>query len=91
MRCQTSGNMSQITVIGCVSARGQAIQLFVIFDTKSLNMEWRKGEIPGTTYGLSDKGWVDTELFKGWLTDHLLKHAVGARPLLILLDGHSSH
>ena len=91
MRCQTSGNMSQITVIGCVSARGQAIQPFVIFDTKSLNMEWRKGEIPGTTYGLSDKGWVDTELFKGWLTDHLLKHAVGARPLLILLDGHSSH
>ena len=91
VRCRTSGNRSQITVIGCVSATGQAIPPFVIFDTKSLNMEWRKGEIPGTTYGLSDKGWVDTELFKGWLTDHLLKHAVGARPLLVLLDGHSSH
>ena len=54
-------------------------------------MEWRKGLIPGTTYGLSDKGWVDTELFKGWLTNHQLKHAVGARPLLVLLYGHSSH
>ena len=35
----------------------------MIFDAKSLNMEWRKGEIPGSTYGLSDKGWVD----KGWV------------------------
>ena len=51
-------------------------------------MEWRKGEIPGTTF---DKGWVDKELFKRWLTDHLLTYAVGAQPLLVLLDGHSSH
>ena len=91
VRYKTSGNKSQITVIGCVSAIGHAIPPFVIFDSKSLNMEWRKGEIPGTSYGLSDKGWVDTELFRGWLTDHFLEHAVGARPLLILLDGHSSH
>ena len=54
-------------------------------------MEWRKGEVPGTSYGLSNKGWVDTELFRGWLTDHFLKHAVGVRTLLVLLDGHSSH
>ncbi len=58
-------SLVQITVIGCVSATGQAIPPFVIFDAKCLNMDWRKGEIPGTTYGLSDKGWVDTELFKG--------------------------
>ena len=54
-------------------------------------MEWRKGEVPGTSYGLSNKGWVDTELFRGWLTDHFLEQAVGGRPLLVLLDGHSSH
>ena len=91
VRYRTSGNKSQVTIIGCVSATGQAIPPFVIFDSKSLNMEWRKGEVPGTSYGLSDKGWVDTELFRGWLTDHFLEHAVGARPLLVLLDGHSSH
>ena len=54
-------------------------------------MEWRKDEVPGTSYGLSSKGWVDTELFRGWFTDHFLEHAVGVRPLLVLLDGHSSH
>jgi hypothetical protein len=33
VRCRTSGNKNQITVIGCVSASGP---LFVIFDSKSL-------------------------------------------------------
>ena len=56
-----------------------------------LNMKWRKDEVFGTAYGLSTKGWVDSELFRGWLSEHFLAHAVGARPLLLLLDGHSSH
>ena len=54
-------------------------------------MEWRKNEVVGTTYGLSTKGWVDSELFRGWLSEHFLAHAVGAQPLLSLLDGHSSY
>ena len=54
-------------------------------------MERRKDEVVGIAYGLSAKGWVDSELFKGRLSDHFLAHAVGARPLLLLLDGHSSH
>ena len=49
--------------------------------------------MPGTTYGCCPKGWVDTILFKGWLTNHFLLNAVRAHPLdlLLLLDGHSSH
>ena len=59
---------TQITVIACVSATGHAIPPYVIFDAKGMNYEWMKGEVPGTQYGLSDSGWVDTELFKsGWL------------------------
>ena len=91
VRCRTSGNKSQITVIGCVSASGQAIPPFVIFDSKRLNKQWTYGEVNGTTYGMSTKGWVDSELFRGWLTDHFLQFAVAARPLLLVLDGHSSH
>ena len=30
-------------------------------------------------------------LFKDWLEKHFVKHAVASRPLLLLLDGHSSH
>ena len=91
MRSRTSGNKSQITVIACVSAARHVILLFVIFDSKALNYQWTKGEVVGTRYGLSSNGWVDTDLFKSWLTDHLLKYAVGSRPLLLVLDGHSTH
>ena len=45
----------------------------------------------GTLYGLSDKGWIDSELFNGWLTQHFVKYATSERPVLLLLDGHSSH
>ena len=54
-------------------------------------MLWTKGEVPGTTYGLSSNGWIDMELFKGWFINHFLCHAVSARPPLLLIDGHSSH
>ena len=43
------------------------------------------------SYGCSDSGWITTELFESWLCDHFLKHAVSDRPLLLLLDGHSTH
>ena len=91
VRSRTSGNKSQVTVIACVSATGHTLPPFVIFDAKSLNMEWTRGEVAGTRYGLSSTGWVDTDLFKGWLVEHFLNFAVGGRPLMLILDGHSTH
>ena len=91
VRYRTTGNKSQINVIACVSASGQCIPSSVVFDAKRTNVEWRKDEVAGTSYGLSEKGWVDSKLFKGWLSEHFLPIALGAHPLLLLLDGHSSH
>ncbi len=34
---------------------------------------------------------MDQELFHHWITDHFLPNAASRRPLLLLLDGHSSH
>jgi len=42
-------------------------------------------------YGLSKNGWIDMVLFKEWFYRHFLHHAGSSRPLLLLLDGHSSH
>ena len=61
-----------------MSAAGQAIPPFVIFYAKMLNHDWTVGEVPGTRYGLSDTGWVDTYLLKKWLKEHLLEHAVAS-------------
>ena len=86
---RSSGKEGQVTIVGCASAAGQAIQPMVIFDAKRLNPEWTNGEFPGTTCGLSDNGWINTELFEAWMSEHFLQHAVSARPLLLLLDGHN--
>ena len=70
---------------------GYVIPPTIIFDAKKVIHEWTSGELPGTMYGCSDSGWITTDLFESWLTDHFLKHAVGTSPLMLLLDGHSTH
>ena len=86
-----SGNKSQFTVVGCVSASGFAIPPMVILDRKTLAPDFAAGEVPGTIYGLSAKGWIDYELFDQWFHLHFLHYAPSIRPLLLLMDGHSSH
>ena len=91
VRYQSSRRKGQITVVACANAAGQTIPPMVIYDAKKLNHAWTANEVPGTRYGLSDKGWITTDLFEGWLTEHFLEFAVRGRPLLLLLDGHSTH
>ena len=67
-----SDTKSQITVLVCVCANGTALPPFVIFDHKTLNPELTTGEIPGTVYGLSAKGWITRELFMYWFYQHFL-------------------
>lgn len=64
---------------------------FVIFCGKILKPELIKGEVPETMYGLSSSGWIDNELFDAWFQNHFLTCAPATRPLLLILDGHSSH
>ena len=42
-------------------------------------------------YGLTKKDWIDTGTFEAWFSRHFLMYAPAVRPILILLDGHSSH
>ena len=86
-----SGDKSQITVLVCCSAVGYTLPPFVIFDRLSLKPELTTGEVPGMVNGLSKKGWIDGDLFNMWFSRHFLTHAPPVRPLLLLMDGHSSH
>ena len=91
VRYCSTGNKSHITIVVCINAIGQALPPFIIFDAKNLNMKWAVGEVPGTTYGLSDSGWMDMDLFKRWFLKHSLVHVGSGQPILLLMDGHSSH
>ncbi len=68
----TSGDKAQITVLGCCNAAGYVMPPLVVFDRKTLKPEMAVGEVPGTMYGLSKNGWMDTELFELWFTHHFM-------------------
>ena len=85
----SSGNKTQITILGCASATGQVVPPMVVFTGKHFNAQL--SNMPGTLYGMLPNGWMDQELFSKWFFKHFLTDAVSERPLLLLLDGHSSH
>lgn len=82
---------AQITVLACSCASGSSIPPMVIFGRKTLNPQLSMGEIPGTLYGLSKKGWITRDLFLEWFKKHFLACVPSVRPLLLVMDGHSSH
>ncbi len=90
LSCITSDTKSQVTVLACVNATGDCIPPFVIFNRK-MKTELAVGEVPNTYYGYSKNGWMDMELFHDWFVNHFLCYAPSERPLLLLLDGCSSH
>jgi len=52
----TANVKAQITVLACVNAAGNAMSPMVVFNRKILKDELAVGEVPSTTYGLSDNG-----------------------------------
>ena len=87
----TGEGKSQFTVLACSNATGTALPPFIVLDDKNLNFKFTHGEVPGTLYGLSSNGWMNQDLFDGWFTNHFLQYAVPQRPIVLLMDGHSSH
>ena len=95
----TSINMSStpetkhklLAVLACGNAAGYAIPPIIIFQRKNLTTQLTTKEVLGSIYGLSDSGWMDSELFWEWFHRDFLNYAPSARPLLLLLDEHSSH
>ena len=85
-----SGDKTQITVVASISVAGFCVPPMVIWDRKTFAPELTVGEIPDTIYGLSSNGWMDQRLFDIWFTNHFLRYAPSARPVLLLMDGYSS-
>ena len=89
--CISSGSKSQVSVAACVSAAGQSLPPYIIWKRKTMCPDMAIGELPGTEYGLSEKGWMNGVLFKAWFRKVFLRYAPASRPILLLLDGLSSH
>lgn len=83
----------QISVLSCTSAAGDFTKPFVIFPTigPKLNIEGVQSE--DFDLSTSQNGWMSADYFLGWLQNHFypsIRDKVEF-PILIFLDGHSSH
>ena len=63
----------------------------MIWNRKRVPAQLAQMECLGTICGLSTKGWIDQKLFDFWLRKYFLLYAPTDHPILLLLDGHSSH
>ena len=86
-----TGSKRHVTVLACANASGYYLPPLVVMKRKTLPASILYGEVPGTLYSLSDSSWLDSDTFDHWFSNHFLVHAPPARPLLLLLDGHSTH
>ena len=79
-----------ITTLAVCNAAGRALDPLIIFAGKNLQSSWRgENPLPKTFYGVSDSGWMTTQIFAQWFT--MFAKEVKERPLMLLLDGHLTH
>ena len=86
-----SDTKTQVSILACVNASGDCIPPFSVIFNRRMRDELAVGEVPDTYYGYSKKGWMDLELFHDWFSNHFLCYSPSERPLLLLMDGCSSH
>ena len=63
-----------ITTLAVVNAAGRALDPLIIFPGKNLQSTWRgDNPLPEMFYGVSENGWMTTEVFYEWFVKFTLK------------------
>lgn len=88
----TGGNARKTTtVLACVSADGGKMPPMILHKGKRIwdNM-MGENAYPGTSYAVSENGWMTEYAFNNWFKETFLTH-IKTRPVLLIYDGHLSH
>lgn len=81
-----------VTVEICFSAAGNYMPAMLIFPRKRMTPELMVNSQAGAWGTCSDSGWITSELFLQWFKKFVIfSGASKERPVLLLLDGHSTH
>lgn len=76
--------------LACCSAAGALIAPLFIFQGNNLWTTWKgTNDLPGTMYAVSEKGYMTSEIFSSFFFKFC--ETVKERPLLLILDGHTTH
>ena len=81
------GQGENTTILAVCNATGRVLTPLIVFAGKNLQSTWRGDRaLPGTFYGISQSGWMTTEVFAKWFEKFTA--LVKERPLLLIFDGH---
>lgn len=87
----TGATKTSITTLHCICGDGSAIPPSVLFSGKNLNAAILSAYPENYFFGVTEKGWIDTATFYGWVANHFLPNITDKRPVLLLVDGHTTH
>ncbi|CAC5394085.1 unnamed protein product [Mytilus coruscus] len=89
---KTSGERGEnVTVLWCVNAEARVLPPIIIFKGQRVSEALKGNAPPGSEFGCSKSSFIDSDLFDKWFTNIFLKTLPPARPVLLILDGHSSY
>lgn len=75
-----------------MSAGGTFVPPMIIFPRKNMMDALMKEAPPGALGRCHPSGWIQTELFNEWFNHFIQKtHPSEEDPILLILNGHSSH
>ena len=86
-----SDTKEQITTLCAISAAGDVIPPMHIFSGQRFRYNPLEGGVSEAYFAKSEKGWITTELFYGWLANHFILRIPPIRPVVLLVNGHSTH
>ena len=86
-----TANKQQITTLVAISADGRAIPPMHVFPGERFGYFPLEGAVKGAYFGRSHNGWINSEIFYGWVSNFFSKQIGTERPVVLLLDGHKSH
>jgi hypothetical protein len=82
---------SQITTLVAISASGQITPPMHISPGQRFAYNPLEGGVEGAYFARSSNGWIKTELFYGWIKNHFSICAGHERPVLLIVNGHTTH
>ena len=80
-----------ITVQVCIAADGRLLPPYIMYTGKHLMANCTNGGPLGARYAVSANGWMTTEAYIDWFRNLFIPSLPEHRPVLLILDGHSSH
>ena len=86
----TGDSKDQITCLCVANAAGEVLPPRQIFPGERFRYNPMANCVPGAYFGHSSNGWINTQLFYGWLINHFAKKVL-VQPVVLLVDGHTSH